>query len=248
MLAYESPLERAETTRDGIELEVGGSRADAAAGRARRQQRRADAPCPGARGSTAGTGQACREAYYCKGNYYGLAGRSPFSRLIYPVPERAGLGVHVTVDLAGRCRFGPDTEWVDGDRLSRSTRRGPSVLRRGPQILARTCRTARWCRTMPASGRSSAPAGSPAADFIVCGPAEHGVPGLVKLFGIESPGLTASWPIAVRGGAQIGTAGARGRDGMTLRDRSRSRAPRAARAGTPFPSGRRRDRRRFAPT
>src|SRR6476620_3140331 len=64
------------------------------------------------------TARACMRpalptAYYCKGNYYGLAGRSPFSRLIYPVPERAGLGVHATVDLAGRCRFGPDTEWVD---------------------------------------------------------------------------------------------------------------------------------------
>ena len=112
-IAFESPLERAEVTPEGIVLEVGG--AEPMRLLAARVVNSAGLHAPDLARRFAGRdGAALPEAYYCKGNYYTLAGRSPFARLIYPVPERAGLGVHVTVDLGGQCRFGPDTEWIDG--------------------------------------------------------------------------------------------------------------------------------------
>ena len=124
-----------------------------------------------------------------------MAGRSPFARLIYPVPERAGLGVHVTVDLGGQCRFGPDTEWIDGIDYEVDPARADVFYAEVRTLLAGLAGRragAGLCRHPPEAG----PAGAPARDFVIDGPAVHGVPGLVELFGIESPGLTASWPIA----------------------------------------------------
>ena len=115
VVAFESPLERADVRPEGVLLEIGG-------GEPSRLLARRVVNCAGLKAPDLARRIAGRDpghlptAYYCKGNYFGLAGRSPFARLIYPVPEKAGLGVHVTVDLAGRCRFGPDTEWVDDVR------------------------------------------------------------------------------------------------------------------------------------
>lgn len=136
-----------------------------------------------------------REVFYCKGNYFGLAGRVPFSHLIYPVPERDGLGTHLTLDLAGRGRFGPDTEWVDGIDYALDPRRGDgfaAAIRRYWPGLPDGALAPDYTGIRP----KLAPAGGPATDFTIEGEAVHGVPGLVNLFGIESPGLTASLAIA----------------------------------------------------
>jgi L-2-hydroxyglutarate oxidase LhgO len=135
-------------------------------------------------------------AHFAKGNYFTLAGRSPFSRLIYPVPEAAGLGVHLTLDLGGQAKFGPDVQWVDSpDDLVVDPARGDAfyaeVRKYWPQ-LADGALIAGYAGIRP---KISGP-GAPAADFEIQGPADHGVPGLVNLFGIESPGLTSSLAIA----------------------------------------------------
>jgi L-2-hydroxyglutarate oxidase LhgO len=132
---------------------------------------------------------------YAKGNYYGLAGRAPFSLLVYPVPEPGGLGVHVTLDLGGRARFGPDVEWVDTIDYEVDPQRADrfyAAIRRYWPGLPDDALEPDYAGIRP----KIAGAGAPAADFVVQGPRLHGVPGLVHLFGIESPGLTASLPLA----------------------------------------------------
>ena len=134
-------------------------------------------------------------AYFCRGVYFTLAGRAPFHRLVYPLPEAAGLGVHLTLDLAGQARFGPDTEWIDGIDYTVDPRRGEcfyAAIRRYWPGLKDGALQPGYAGIRP---KISAP-GAPVADFVVQGPAEHGVPGLVNLYGIESPGLTASLPLA----------------------------------------------------
>lgn len=136
-----------------------------------------------------------RAVFYCKGNYFGLSGRVPFGHLIYPVPERDGLGTHLTLDLAGRGRFGPDTEWIDGIDYGLDPRRGEgfyAAIRRYWPGLPDGALTPDYTGIRP----KLAPAGGPATDFLIEGEAAHGIPGLVNLFGIESPGLTASLAIA----------------------------------------------------
>jgi L-2-hydroxyglutarate oxidase LhgO len=133
-------------------------------------------------------------AWLCKGNYYSLTGRAPFSRLIYPVPEKAGLGVHLTLDLGGQARFGPDTEWVEHEEYDVDIRRADSfyaAIRRYWPGLPDGALAPGYAGIRP---KISAP-DDPAADFVVAGPAAHGIGGLVNLFGIESPGLTASLAI-----------------------------------------------------
>ena len=194
MVAFESPLERAEVTAQGIVLEVGGF--DPSRLLARHVVNSAGLHAPELARRFAGRDVAALPTpYYCKGNYYGLAGRSPFSRLIYPVPERAGLGVHVTVDLTGRCRFGPDTEWIDAISYPVDPARADAfyaAVRNYWPELPDGALVPDYAGIRPKLG----PAGAPARDFVISGPEQHGVPGLVELFGIESPGLTASWPIA----------------------------------------------------
>jgi L-2-hydroxyglutarate oxidase LhgO len=132
---------------------------------------------------------------YAKGNYYSLSGRAPFARLVYPVPEPGGLGVHVTLDLGGRARFGPDVEWVDRIEYSVDPTRAErfyAAIRRYWPALPEGALAPAYCGIRP----KIAGPGEPAADFVVQGPREHGVPGLVNLFAIESPGLTASLPLA----------------------------------------------------
>lgn len=135
-------------------------------------------------------------AYCAKGNYYALARKAPFSRLIYPIPEAAGLGVHLTLDLAGQARFGPDVEWVEPDGQGRLDYR---VAPERAQAFYAEIR--RYWPDLPDDALQPAYSGirpkihgpgEPAADFMILRPCEHGVAGLVQLFGIESPGLTAS--------------------------------------------------------
>ena len=134
-------------------------------------------------------------SHYAKGNYFTLAGRSPFSRLIYPVPEAAGLGVHLTLDLGGQAKFGPDVQWVDSpDDLVVDPARGEAFyaeVRKYWPGLPDGALQAGYAGIRP---KIQAPS-EPARDFLIQGPADHGVPGLVNLFGIESPGLTSSLAI-----------------------------------------------------
>ncbi len=136
---------------------------------------------------------------YAKGNYYSLTGRPPFSRLVYPVPEPGGLGVHVTLDLAGQARFGPDVEWVE--RIGREADYSVDPKRADRFYAA----IRRYWPALPDGALAPGYAGirpkisgpeEPAADFVIQGPDAHGVPGLVNLYGIESPGLTASLALA----------------------------------------------------
>jgi L-2-hydroxyglutarate oxidase LhgO len=134
-------------------------------------------------------------AYICRGVYFTLSGPTPFRRLIYPVPVPGGLGVHVTLDLAGQARFGPDVEWIPSVDYAVDPRRG-----QGFYAAVRT-----YWPALPDGALQPGYAGirpkisgpsEPAADFVVQGPDHHGVPNLVNLYGIESPGLTASLPLA----------------------------------------------------
>jgi len=135
--------------------------------------------------------------YLARGNYFSMSGRAPFSRLIYPMPNEAGLGVHLTIDLGGQARFGPDVEWVDAIGYDVDPRRADSfyaaIRAYWPALPDRALQPA-YAGIRP---KLSGP-GEAAADFLIQGAAAHGVRGLVNLFGIESPGLTASLAIAVR--------------------------------------------------
>ena len=144
-----------------------------------------------------GDGYRPPETYYAKGQYYALSGRSPFKRHIYPIPEAAWLGLHATVDIGGRCKFGPDIEWTPGIDYSfqpekleqfldfiRSYYPGLDVERLHPDYTG----------VRPKLYRE----GEPVPDFAIHGPETHGLKGLVGLFGIESPGLTAALAIGER--------------------------------------------------
>jgi len=134
-------------------------------------------------------------AFFAKGNYFTLSGKSPFSRLIYPVPEAAGLGVHLTLDLGGQAKFGPDVQWVDDPTDLRVSPAHEQVfyteVRKYWPALADGALQAGYAGIRP---KISGPLEA-AADFCIQGPAIHGVKGLVNLFGIESPGLTSSLAI-----------------------------------------------------
>ncbi len=134
-------------------------------------------------------------AFLARGCYFSLAGRSPFSRLVYPVPEPGGLGVHLTLDLGGQARFGPDVEWIERIDYTVDPARADKFyaeIRRYWPALPDHALQPSYSGIRP---KISGP-GEPAADFRVDGPAGHGVAGIVNLFGIESPGLTASPAIA----------------------------------------------------
>jgi L-2-hydroxyglutarate oxidase LhgO len=189
MLALKSPVVSGAVRADGIELEVGGDEPMRIHARTVVNSAGLDAPRLARR--IEGLPQdTVPPSYLCKGNYYALVGRAPFSRLVYPVPEAAGLGVHATLDLAGQVRFGPDVEWVDRVDYGVDPRRADAfyaAIRAYWPALADGALSPGYAGIRP---KIQAP-GEPARDFVIAGPRDHGVPGLVNLFGIESPGLTA---------------------------------------------------------
>lgn len=139
---------------------------------------------------------AVPQEHFAKGSYFTLAGRAPFQHLVYPVPEPGGLGVHLTLDLAGQARFGPDVEWVASpDDLVVDPRRGDAFYAEVRRYWPALPDGALWPGYAGIRPKISGP-DEAAADFRIDGPAVHGVPGLVNLFGIESPGLTSCLAIA----------------------------------------------------
>ena len=124
-----------------------------------------------------------------------MAGRSPFSRLIYPVPVPGGLGVHITVDMGGQAKFGPDVEWIPEIDYNVDPQRADkfyaAVRKYWPGLKDGSLQPG-YAGIRP----KIVPPGAPAQDFVIQGPAEHDVKGLINLFGIESPGLTASLALA----------------------------------------------------
>jgi L-2-hydroxyglutarate oxidase LhgO len=194
VFAFHAPVTAGRATEDGIELDIGGT--DPMRLRARLVVNSAGLHAPRLARAIAGMPEAqVPPTHYAKGNYFTLAGRSPFSRLIYPVPVPGGLGTHLTIDLAGQARFGPDVEWIDRIDYAVDPRRGDSfyaAIRRYWPELPEGSLAPGYSGIRP----KTVPKGAPAQDFVVQGPAAHGVPGLVHLFGIESPGLTASLALA----------------------------------------------------
>ena len=205
MLALKSPVLRGHLLNDRICLDIGGAQPMTVAARtvinaAGLFAQRVAAAIEGFPAALV------PETHYAKGNYYTLTGRVPFSRLIYPVPEAAGLGVHATIDLGGQARFGPDVEWLAGAgepdyRVDpRRADRFYAEIRRYWPGLPDGAIAPGYAGIRPKLGGPDAPAG----DFVIQGPQVHGVPGLVNLYGIESPGLTASLAIADLVSAQLG--------------------------------------------
>lgn len=199
MLAFESPVLAARVTDAGIELDVGGAVASTVLAQAVVNSAGLDAPRVAA--SIDGLApQHVPASRFSKGSYFSLAGKAPFSRLIYPMHEGAWLGVHLTLDLGGQARFGPDAEWLPEGLSSEQIDYGVDP-RRG-EVFYEAVR--RYWPALPDGALQPAYAGvrpkihgpgEPAPDFVIQGPAAHGVPGLVNLLGIESPGLTSSMAI-----------------------------------------------------
>ena len=179
----------------GIEIDVGGADPMTSALPAAGESAGLHAPGSGGADRRDAALTGCPTAYYAKGNYFTLSGRSPFSRLIYPVPVPGGLGVHLTVDLGGQARFGPDVEWVDTLDYTVDPSRSDSfyaAVRKYWPALKDGALQPGYAGIRP----KIVPKGAPGQDFVIQGPQAHGVPGLINLFGIESPGLTASLAIA----------------------------------------------------
>lgn len=194
VLALNTPVQRLVRTAAGWEVHFGGKDAGSlvvdavvnAAGHGAQKVARATEGYPLER---------TPRLVLAKGNYFAYGGRPAFRRLIYPVPVPGGLGVHVTLDLAGRMRFGPDVQWVDGYDYVVDPKRAdsfyPAIRRYWPGLPDGTL-VPDYSGIRP---KLTGP-GEPAADFLIDGPADHGVPRLVHLFGIESPGLTSSLSLA----------------------------------------------------
>jgi len=196
MLAFRSPVNSGRVTEAGIEIEVGG--AEPMTLRARLLVNSAGLHAPRLAQMIAGMpADKVPTAYYAKGNYFTLAGRSPFTRLIYPVPVPGGLGVHITVDLGGQAKFGPDVEWIPSVDYTVDPHRADkfyaAVRKYWPGLKDGTLQPG-YAGIRP----KIVPPGAPAQDFVLQGAAQHGITGLINLFGIESPGLTASLALAER--------------------------------------------------
>jgi L-2-hydroxyglutarate oxidase LhgO len=192
-IAFRSPVSGGRARGDGFELAVGGD--DPTAIRCRILVNAAGLHAPAlARAIDGVPPETIPPAYFCRGVYFTLSGKTPFHHLIYPVPVPGGLGVHITLDLAGQARFGPDVEWIPDVDYAVDPRRGDAfyaaVRRYWPGLRDGALQPGYAGIRPKISGPNEA-----AADFIVQGPEAHGVPGLVNLYGIESPGLTSSLPL-----------------------------------------------------
>ncbi|HWQ37356.1 MAG TPA: NAD(P)/FAD-dependent oxidoreductase [Burkholderiales bacterium] len=196
VVAFRSPVHSGRVTAEGIVLEVGGAEPMRiccnmvvnCAGLFAPRVARSIQGMP--------SGKVPRE-YFAKAHYYTLSGPSPFNHLVYPVAHTAFLGVHVTLDLGGQARFGPDLEWIEGVDYRFDHARAPLFYRAirhyYPDLKEGQLQPGYTGIRPKISGPND-----PAADFMIQGPREHGVSGAVNLFGIESPGLTASLAIARR--------------------------------------------------
>ncbi len=194
VFVFHSPVEGGRVVEEGVEVSVGG--ADPMRLRARRVVNAAGLhACPLARAIEGMPRQLIPQEYFAKGNYFTLVGKSPFSRLIYPVPVPGGLGVHITIDLGGQARFGPDVEWIERIEYVVDPRRADSfydaVRRYWPGLKDGQIQPG-YAGIRP----KIVPKGAPGQDFVVQGRAVHGIPSLINLFGIESPGLTAAIALA----------------------------------------------------
>ena len=196
VMVFYSPVTGGRVVSGGVEIDVGG--AEPMSLRCNLLINSAGLHAPGfARTITGMPAERIPGAYYAKGNYFTLSGRSPFSRLIYPVPVPGGLGVHLTIDLGGQARFGPDVEWIDAIDYRVDPARADSfyaaVRTYWPDLKDGALQPG-YSGIRP----KTVPKGAPGQDFVVQGPQTHGIPGLINLFGIESPGLTASLAIGER--------------------------------------------------
>ena len=203
MLAYQSPLISARpvgsNAEQGFILEIGG--VDGMQIQTRLLINCAGMSAPAIAKKIEGlASEQIPKAYFAKGNYFSLTGKSPFSHLIYPIPEPGGLGVHLTLDMGGQAKFGPDVEWLDieseeqidysvnasrGDDFYEAVRRYWPGLKHGslqPDYSGVRAKIV--------------PPNMPAGDFCFNGPQDHGLQGLFNLYGFESPGLTSSLAIA----------------------------------------------------
>lgn len=195
-LAFHAPLMQGKSVHDGFEIEVGGDAPMTIGCRLLVNSAGLSAPAI-ARAIGGMPADRIPTSYYAKGNYFSCSARAPFSRLIYPVPEPGGLGVHLTIDMGGQAKFGPDVEWVDKLDYtvdpSRAEKFYPAIRRYWPTLpdgaLSPSYAGIRPKIVPPEIARQ---------DFVIQGPRDHGVAGLVNLFGIESPGLTSSLAIAER--------------------------------------------------
>nr|WP_295977925.1 NAD(P)/FAD-dependent oxidoreductase [uncultured Agrobacterium sp.] len=200
-LALNAPLERAEPIGEGFRVHVGGR--DPMSLTCRLLVNSAGLVAPMVAKEIAGLpAHAIPQPRFAKGSYFSLTGKSPFSRLIYPAPHTHGLGVHLTLDLAGQARFGPDVEWVESIDYAVNPRRmegfGEAIRRYWPGLPEDALIPAYSGIRPKISGPDE-----PAMDFRIDGPETHGLAGLVNLFGIESPGLTASLAIAAEVAARL---------------------------------------------
>ncbi len=193
-LAFNAPLLKGRISGDRFELEIGGEEPMSLS--SSMFVNAAGLFAPDIARKLEGLDQSLvPKGHYAKGNYYTLVGARPFKHLVYPVPEEGGLGVHVTIDLGGQVKFGPDVEWIDELNYDVDLRRADAfydVVRSYYPGLKDGAIEPGYAGIRPKlSGK-----GEPAADFLIQGPTDHGVPGLINLLGIESPGLTASMAIA----------------------------------------------------
>lgn len=203
MVAYQSPLISAKpigvNAEGGFELEIGG--ADGMKIQTKLLINCAGMSAPAVAKRIEGLKQEqIPKAFFAKGNYFSLAGRSPFTHLIYPIPEPGGLGVHLTLDMGGQAKFGPDVEWLDIDAEEqvdytvdpkRSEGFYEAVRRYWPGLKDGSLQP-----DYSGIRAKIVPPNSPAGDFCFDTPKEHGLSGLFNLYGFESPGLTSSLAIA----------------------------------------------------
>jgi L-2-hydroxyglutarate oxidase LhgO len=210
MVAYHSPLINAKpisaNAENGFELEIGGP--DGMKLQTQLLINCAGMSAPAVAEQISGLPkEQIPKAYFAKGNYFSLAGKSPFKHLIYPIPEPGGLGVHLTLDMGGQAKFGPDVQWLDIDQEGQidytvDPRRGDgfyeAVRRYWPGLKDGALQP-----DYSGVRAKIVPPNSPAGDFCFNGPSDHGLHGLFNLYGFESPGLTSSLAIAMHLEGQI---------------------------------------------
>ncbi|NMG74942.1 NAD(P)/FAD-dependent oxidoreductase [Aromatoleum diolicum] len=193
LLALGSPVIEGQADGDSVVLHVGGAQEMEIRARWVINAAGLDAVALGRRirGAAAET---LPQAWFARGVYFTLSGKAPFSRLIYPIPEAGGLGVHLTLDLGGQAKFGPDVEWIAAPDYyvdpARAERFYTAIRSWWPQL-----EDGRLLPGYAGVRPKIAGPGMPDADFRIDGPMQHGTPGLIHLFGIESPGLTAALAI-----------------------------------------------------